>query len=653
MTKDKAVVNVLVPTLIDKTLTYQWQGDVPPIGTLVRVPLRDKVVTGCVWNSDKTSSPPPHLRRAEPCYEMPSFSSSFVNFLEWVAHWTYNPRGLILKMALGGAQSLAIEKSVNYPQQEASSWELSEGQKQALLELTASSKVALLDGVTGSGKTLVYMEAMASFLARDDGGQILVLLPEIALLKQWVMLYRERFGAFPHLWHSGLTKKERAQTWHQCARGEARVLVGMRSALFVPMKNLSLVIVDEEHDGSYKQEQGVIYHGRDMAIVRGAQEQARVFLVSATPSLETLRHVQSKKYEAVSLQNRFKGAFARLNAIDMRTQNLAKGRFISPFLEEAMRRMRGRGRQCLLFLNRRGYAPLTLCRSCGHRVTGAKCDNWLVWHQYKKRMICHHCGREDDIPAQCPACGDKDSLIPYGIGVDRLEEEARELFEHETIEVMSSDRLTKKGTLEAQLQRLHEGRIGIVIGTQMIAKGHHFPQLGLVGVVDGDFGLASDDVRASERCYQMLHQVGGRAGREHQDGEIYIQTYNPDHEVMKALLSYKRDDFVLRELEKRQNADMPPFGRLASVIVSSKNEERAREKAHELKHSAPCEDDVRLFGPAPCPIFMIAGRARWRILLWTRRTNFSLAGYVRRWLGDINRRGSVSVIVDIDPIHFL
>ena len=653
------MISVLTPLPIDKLLTYRWQGDGEAhCGTLVDVEVGRRRVTGCVWrdDDDKKSWDENRLKEASQIAGAPRFGSDFMSFLQWTAHWSYNARGLILKMALGASLRLkgnfdasdAVEDKTK-----GTSFDLTQEQQTAWRRLIAKkSGVVLLDGVTGSGKTLVYMEAMAHHMA--SGGQVLVLLPEIALVPQWLSVFEGRFGFTPLLWHSQLTPRMRRHTWFCAAAGNASVLVGTRSALFLPLPRVSLIVVDEEHDTSYKQEQGVIYHGRDMAIARAHHEGIPIVLTSATPSLETAAHVASGKYDSVPLKNRYQGRLATIHTIDMRRHGATSARsdIISPPLQKAIHGARARGRQCLLFVNRRGYAPLTLCRSCGHRVTGPQCENSLVWHVFRKKLLCHYCGYEQDKPSHCPECGKK-NLILVGMGVERLEEEANRLFAGEVIRVISSDRMAKKSALETTLKELRDGTIGIAIGTQMIAKGHHFPHLGLVGVIDADMGLASDDLRAAERCYQTLHQVGGRAGRENQDGEIYVQTYQPHHAVIEALCSYDRDRFVSLELKGRQRYGLPPYGRLAAVIVSGRNGAQVEEVAKSLAKSAPQHKEIRLYDAVPAPIFIVAGRRRWRLLVSTQKTDYALASYMRLWLGQKKTPSSVKIEVDIDPMHFL
>ncbi len=512
--------------------------------------------------------------------------------------------------------------------------------------------VSLLDGVTGSGKTEVYFEAVADVLKAKR--QALILLPEIALTTRFLDRFAERFGVRPAEWHSAIAPRKRARTWEGVANGEVSVVAGARSALFLPFKDLALIIVDEEHDPAYKQEDGVHYHARDMAVVRGSLAQATVVLASATPSIETESNARRGRYKRLQLSERFSGTeVPQLEAIDLKKEGPRKGRWISPRLETAIEETTARGEQTLLFLNRRGYAPLTLCRSCGFRMRCVNCDSWLVEHRYRKRLVCHHCGFDMPPPQHCPKCETPDSFVPIGPGVERLEEEVRAAFPEARTLVLSSDMSGGVERLRAELEAVTNRDVDIVIGTQLVAKGHHFPGLALVGIIDADLGLNYGDPRAAERTFQLLHQVVGRAGREKLGGSGLLQTYQPDHPVMKALLAGDRDAFYDSEIAAREEARLPPFGRMVAIIVSAKDGPSAEAHARKLAAHAPLADDVRLLGPAEAPLSMIRGRHRWRLLVSSPR-NLDLSHYVRDWLANAPpARGSVRVQVDVDPQSFL
>ncbi len=512
--------------------------------------------------------------------------------------------------------------------------------------------VTLLDGVTGSGKTEVYFEAVAENIRRKH--QTLILMPEIALTAQFLDRFSARFGVRPAEWHSQLSPRIRQRTWAAVADNEVSVVVGARSALFLPYADLGLIIVDEEHDPAYKQEDGAHYHARDMAVVRGSIAKIPVLLASATPSVESEVNARRGRYRHLHLPERFGGAhLPSIEAIDMRREGPPRGRFISPRLAEAVQQTLERKEQALLFLNRRGYAPLTLCRACGFRLQCPNCDAWLVDHRFRKRLVCHHCGFSMPPPAECPNCQATESFAPIGPGVERLEQEAAELFPQARILVLSSDLVESVERLRQELDDVAEGRFDLVIGTQLVAKGHHFPKLNLVGIVDADLGLGNGDPRAAERTFQLLHQVVGRAGREEGRGVGFLQTHQPEHPVMKALILGDREAFYSSEIELRERTHYPPFGRLASLVISANDRHGAESYGRTLVSHAPKNDDVRVLGPAEAPIAVVRGRHRFRLLVKAPRA-FDLSAYLRDWLGGAPKpRGNVRLEVDVDPMSFL
>jgi len=527
----------------------------------------------------------------------------------------------------------------------------------------------LLEGVTGSGKTEVYFEAVAAAL--QAGGQALVMMPEIALTAQFLERFAARFGAKPAEWHSGVAPRKRARVWRGVATGDVGVVAGARSALFLPFRDLRLIVVDEEHEGAYKQEDGVSYHARDMAVVRARIEAAAIVLASATPSIETRVNAASGRYGHLRLSAR---AGARpmpaLDAVDMRIEGPERGKWIAPRLAFAIGETLARGEQALLFLNRRGYAPLTLCRTCGHRFRCRNCDAWLVEHRFRRALVCHHCGHVERRPQTCPECESEDSLTACGPGVERLAEEVATLFPHARTLVLSSDFPGGAERLRRELDEIAKGAFDIVIGTQLVAKGHNFPHLTLVGVVDADLGLGSGDPRAAERTFQLLNQVTGRAGRGDKPGRALIQTYQKEHPVIRALLSGDAEQFYGQETALRRRAGLPPFGRLAALIVSAKDAGAAESHARALARAAhalppkdryrvaalgglPEDNEIVLLGPAEAPIALIRGRYRYRLLAKAPRSA-DLQGFLCDMLAAAPReRGGVRVQVDVDPQSFL
>ena len=511
--------------------------------------------------------------------------------------------------------------------------------------------VTVLDGVTGSGKTETYFAALATALAA--GRQALVLLPEIALGAQWLERFRVRFGVLPAQWHSDMSAAERRDTWRAVAAGRVRVVVGARSALFLPFPELGLIVVDEEHDPSYKQEDGVIYQARDMAVLRASLAGIPIVLVSATPSLETVINVARGRYQRVALPRRHAAAeLPAVRLVDLRREHIARGHFLSPPLVEELAATFAAGEQALLFLNRRGYAPLTLCRACGHRFECPSCTAWLVEHRFTGRLLCHHCGHAERVPACCPECLTAGALVPCGPGVERLLEEVSQRFPAVRVAVMVSDLLSGPRAAAELAQAMTERRYDLLIGTQIVAKGHHFPMLTLVGVVDADLGLAGGDLRAAERTYQLLHQVGGRAGRAEHKGRVLIQTWMPDQPVMQALAGGDRDRFLEAEAAARRQAGLPPFGRLAALIVSAGDPDTCDFTARALSRAAPQLQGVAVLGPAPAPLAVLRGRHRRRFLVKADR-EVRLQPILRDWLSRVRTSGSTRIQIDIDPYSFL
>ena len=533
---------------------------------------------------------------------------------------------------------------------------LSEAQRTAADEMVAAVDRRgftpfLLDGVTGSGKTECYFEAVAAALRCRR--QVLVLLPEIALTEHFLRRFEQRFGAAPVLWHSSLKSSERRRAWRAIADGSAQVIVGARSALFLPYAALGLIVVDEAHETSFKQDDGVRYNARDVAVIRARFEGVPVVLASATPALESLQLAEAGVYRKLVLPDRFGGArLPSVEIVDLRRDQPERGRWLAPPLVAAMRARLERGEQSLLFLNRRGYAPLTLCRTCGHRFQCPNCTAWLVEHRFSRRLACHHCGHEVPVPEVCPECGEGDCLVACGPGVERIADEVAELMPDARVAVVTSDTLNSPDRVADFIATAEEGLIDVIVGTQLVTKGYHFPELTLVGVVDADLGLEGGDLRASERTYQQVAQVSGRAGRAAKPGEVLIQTRHPEAAVIAALAEGDRDGFYAAESDARRSAGAPPFGRWAAIIVSSEDEAEAREAARAIGGTRPMLDDVAILGPAPAPLALLRGRYRYRLLLNARRSA-ELQRVVREWLEPLRFPPGVRVAVDIDPYSFV
>jgi primosomal protein N' (replication factor Y) len=699
------------------------------IGAFVEVALGRRQLAGVVWGPGRGEIAEGRLREVCHVYEVPALPAAMRRFVDWVAAYTVQPPGAVLKMVLSVPEALIPPRPTmayrltgsGAPAKVTAARKrvldlLAEGPPRSASELTqlagvspavvkglaeqgaitavavareeppgapsadplhaiagrpspqlsptqsaaatavrdsigAGFQVTLIDGVAGSGKTEVYFEAIARAFEKDR--QVLVLLPEIALSAQWLARFHQRFGIMPAQWHSELGRAQRRRTWRQVAEGRERVVVGARSALFLPFAALGLIVVDEEHDPSFKQEDGVAYHARDMAVVRGRIEGVPVLLVSATPSLETFINVTDGRYRCLHLPERHGGAvLPDLRLIDLKSDRPKAGAWLSPTLAAALAETVAAGEQALLFLNRRGYAPLTLCRACGHRLRCPHCTAWLVEHRLLARLQCHHCGHGGPLPVHCPRCGAEGSLAACGPGVERIFEEAAALLPQARMAIATSDTLTGPGAAAALVERIERHELDVIVGTQVVAKGYHFPLLTLVGVVDADIGLSGGDLRAAERTFQLLAQVAGRAGREARPGRALLQTTMPAHPVMKALISGDRSRFFAVEAELRREAAMPPFGRLAALIVSGGDEATVDGAARSLARTAPTLDGVQVLGPAPPPLALLRGRHRRRLLLSAPK-HIAVSPLVRRWLQAVRLPASVRVQVDIDPMSFL
>ena len=657
------IISVLPATGIGRSYSYKADKNLQ-VGTYVKISFGRQEVIGVVWNDViDTNLPISKIKSVAEVYDAPPLQEDMLAYIEKVAAWTMTPKGMILKMVIPSYKLLEPPKRpLKYVCTSVSgggSVSLSDDQEKASQSLRnkigQGYSCTLLDGVTGAGKTEVFFEAVAEALKQDH--QVLIMMPEIALTGGFVERFEKRFGARAALWHSHMTPKQRQTVWHGVAGGQTQAVIGARSSLFLPYTDLGLIVVDEEHDPSYKQEDNVIYHARDMAVMRGAMFEHPVILASATPSLETLYNVQINRYDEVKLPDRYGGALLpEMHLVDMREDKPDKGDFISPILRDAILESLARKEQSLLFLNRRGYAPLTLCRTCGARLECPQCTSWLVEHKKTGRTFCHHCDYGGRSPDRCPSCDAEDTLVPIGPGVERIAEEIETHFPEAKCMVLSSDTTEEDGTLQEKLERIQAGEIDIIIGTQMTAKGHHFPKLTCVGVVDADLGMKGGDLRAGERTWQLLHQVAGRAGREvlsdGRKGQVFLQTYMPDNSVMLSLIEHDRELFAHEDLEARRYADMPPFTRLAAIILTGKNEKSVEALGRKIIQTAPQADQFTVMGPAIPAFAMLRGNHRRRILIQASR-KINLQKTLTQWLQRVDVPSSVRLTIDIDPQSFL
>ncbi len=670
------------------------------IGDLVRIPFGRREVTGVVIAPGSGTVPEAKLKdilnvvgegvddiqtvshpNPPPSYTSPTswgrkeeergrgqttLSSDFVSFLMWVSEYTLSDLSAVFKLALpidlGERQPKENKRGKpiagTMPNPDHKKFTLSPEQQTAADDIVGSVTrgaydAIVLDGVTGAGKTEVYFEGIAA--AIRAGRQVVVLLPEIALTAAFVERFTARFGQAPGIWHSHMTPAQRRKTYMGILSGEIKVIAGARSALMLPYPNLGLIVIDEEHDASYKQEEGVLYHARDMAVARAYRQKIPVILASATPSLETMANVWNGRYRTIKLPDRFGGAtMPDIQLIDLKIDKPDKGQFISPKLYGAITDTLQRGEQVLLFLNRRGYAPLTLCRGCGHRFTCPRCTAWMVAHRRTGSLHCHHCGYETRVPKHCPSCNAEDSLVLCGPGVERIEEEVKSHYPDARTMIFSSDLANDPKLLTEWVAQIESGKIDIVIGTQMIAKGHHFPGLTLVGVIDSDLGLSGGDLRAAERTFQLLQQVSGRAGRAEKSGRVFLQTFMPDNKVMQALRANARDQFLAVESDERRAATMPPYGRLAGVIISGKDEGQTKTFAQDLLRAAPSTivPGMKIWGPAEAPMYRLRGKFRFRFLVQSERS-VPPQKTIADWIASVPAPSSIDVRVDIDPQSFV
>ncbi len=622
------------------------------IGDLVVVPFRNKELTGIIWDlSDKIPEKLDKIKSIKQKVPLDfSINQQMIDLIRWVATYYLSELGSIAKLVLPVDIG---EKPIKIKHQEISSNftlpPLSLDQQNALTLLKESKKPSIIKGVTGSGKTEIYFHLLADYLKQDK--QILIMLPEIALSQQIISRFTSRFGFEPVIWNSSVTKAQKKMILRGVLSDKIKIIIGARSSLFLPYNNLGLIIIDEEHDSSYKQDDGVLYNARDVAVLRANLSKIKIILCSATPSIETIFNVSNNKYQLITLVNRYQRAILpEIQIIDMKKEKLSKNCYLSNKLIESIKIKLADKEQILLFLNRRGYSPLMLCKICGYRFTCNACSSWLVVHKSSKKLECHHCGYQSKIHTSCPDCFEKDSLTLCGPGIERIEEEIKSIFPNRIIAVISKDYPQKPEKIRELLDKMEKSEIDILIGTQMITKGYHFPNLTLVGVIDADLGaISSGDLRASERYYQLLQQVGGRAGREDKKGLVLMQTYYPDNMIFNHIQN-GGDQFLQYELAIRQEMNMPPFTKMASIILSGKNEYKLLEFAKNFVNIVP-KSSARILGPSSALMSKLAGKFRYRILVIVDR-RFNLQKFLQTWLNLIKIPSAYHLRIDIDPKNF-
>ncbi|MBP7189738.1 MAG: primosomal protein N' [Rickettsiaceae bacterium] len=640
-------VRVILPHPHLPELDYMSDLDLE-VGDIVTVPLRNKEIPAivCAINVDGKFK---NLRSVVAKVEM-KVTPKIIDFIFKAAKYYMVEVGSIVKLMLpaplqGGRASKEISQSI----QNIKLPDLSEDQLSALNEIKTHANPSVLKGITGSGKTEVYFHLIADVLA--SGAQALLMLPEIALSAQIIERFRARFCFKPAIWNSKVTKAKKRDLLRGIINGEVKVVIGTRSSLFLPYKNLGIIVVDEEHDASYKQEDNVLYNARDMAVMRSAMVGGKVVLASATPSIETLYNSRIGKYDLVNLHSRFgEAVLPDVEIVDMRTQKLEKGAWISPVLRRAIKRSLESQQQSMIFLNRRGYAPMVLCRSCGHKVTCNACSAWLVMHKAKQKLECHHCGYSQDMVTDCIECGELDSIISCGPGVERIAEEVARIFPEAKIQLITKEEMKSESEIDAVLAKIQNHEVDILIGTQIITKGYHFPKLNLVGVVDSDVGFSGGDLRAAERSFQLLYQVSGRAGRENTKGKVLMQTFSPENAVIEFLKDHEFEKFIEYELDTRVSSNMPPVTKMAAMLISGPDESKIMIEAKKIVRISPRADKVRILGPVPALLSKLQNKYRYRILIIADR-KIDIQSYISTWLSNYRLPGAMTMKVDIDPYN--
>lgn len=644
------VVRVLIPKISLFPLDYYSSSD-HSIGDLVQAPFRNKNITGIVWEVNCEDS---GKKLKSLCNENnfpASINSEVIELIKKAAKYYLSELGTVAKLVL----PVDINESpIKIHEQEIQNnirlAKLTDSQEKALKLVENNVKPTVIKGVTGSGKTEIYFHAILNQI--KNGKQSLIMLPEIALSTQIIARFQERFGFEPAIWNSTVTKAKKKRILRGIISGDVKIVIGARSSLFLPYKNLGVIVVDEEHDSSYKQNEGILYNARDMAVLRGSIEKCQTLLVSATPSIESLHNAANEKYNIVHLENRFNNAYLPdVKIIDMKQEHLERNTWISYTALNAIRKNIEQKQQTLIFLNRRGYAPLMLCKACGYRANCKSCSASMVLHKKLNKMECHHCGAISKIHTECPDCDETDSLILCGPGIERIYEEIKKIFPEINLAMVSKEQSSKPAEMQKLLESMKNGEIDILIGTQIVTKGYHFPDLTLVVIVDADLGFVGGDLRASEKTFQLLHQVGGRAGRADKSGNVLIQTYYPEHKVIEALAEKKEDIFINEELLSRQKSEMPPFSKMAAITITGKNPDKTLQMAKNFVARAP-KSDAKIMGPAEAMMLKLSDRYRYKILVLASR-EFNMQKYLKLWKEYSKIPSSYQIKFDIDPHNFV
>ena len=660
------IINILLPLPFNQTFQYLCNKEEKvELGDFVLVPFKDKIVTGCIWENKsklKKKLPKKKIRNIEKKLNFSPLNKQNRDFIDWVSNYTMNNLGSTLKLCLSIKQTFKkkkIEKIkeqfLNLPSEKPLLTKEQLNAKKYIFNKINDKKFStiVIDGVAGSGKTEVYFEAIGKCLMEKK--QVLVLLPEISMTTQWFDRFKKKFKTNPLLWHSDIKGNEKIKIWKSILEDNVNIVVGARSSLFLPFKNLGLIIIDEEHDQSFKQEEGIIYNARDMAVVRAKISNIPIILCSATLSIETKLNVLERKYDVVKLKQAYgEAGLPEVKIIDLGKNPPEKGMWLADEVHRELKKTIESGNQALFFLNRRGFAPYVFCNSCYKRILCPNCDVGLVFHKKIDNLICHHCGYKSLLENNKKICKESEKkcdLFLYGPGVEKIYEEIKNKNKNLNIEILTSDEMQKKGKGETILRKFEREEINVIIGTQILAKGHHFPKLTLVVIVDADFGFIGGDLRAAEKTFQLLMQVSGRSGRSRLSGKVLIQSTMADNPILKKIKEFDLNGFFLEELNIRKESGLPPFKKLCSLMLISKNEKKLNDFCRKMKVNIEPSNEFEVLGPAPPFISYVRGKYRKRFIIRCAK-NKNIQKFVSIWLKKLQTPFDLKVSIDIDPYNF-
>ena len=649
-------VPILLPNIFNHPFTYESSNLDLKIGDYVIVPFGKSKITGVVWNEFEQDKKKKYLiKKVIQKLKIPSLKNNTIKFLNWFSEYNMVPKGMTLKLLLLSSNVVEKFPEKNYliykGKLKDNNIKLSQKQKQSLKKMNISNdkfRVHVLQGTTGSGKTMVYFEALKQLIIK--GFQGLIMLPEIGLTGQFEKKFVEYFGFNPAIWHSGVTKKNKEIIWSGVANGEIRVVIGARSSLFLPFKKLGLVIVDEEHDQSYKQDEGVRYNARDMAISRTSFENVPINLITAVPSIETYDNIKKGKYTISRLNERFKNAsMPNYEIINLNQTKLESQSWLSKEIIEKVNLHLEKRNQILFFLNRRGFSPYVLCKKCLINYSCPNCSINLVFHKYKKNLLCHYCGYKTQLYRNCQKEGNCDFVFS-GPGVERIAEEVKNIFPSKKSVIFSSDTMNKKKS-SIILEKIINNEIQILIGTQLISKGFHFPSLNCIVVVDIDLSSQGHDLRGAEKNLQLYHQLSGRAGRTGKPATVYFQTYNLNTKMISDITNKNPDIFLDKELELRKSNNLPPFQRFVALIITGNDEKILEKEAIRFKNFIESAVHGKVLGPVNAPIFKLKKKFRVRLLIRGKKS-LKVQSSLSNLISKFKFIGGIKLTVDVDPINF-